>query len=264
MYRSVDKSHGSMGSRVIILCSGDKSHLKRTRICDTIKGHAMKGDGVDSAQGSVGVTLPSLPERIFYRKGGSNMGKKVFLILLILLFFLSFSMSLAGTKEKKATIRFMAALYSEATTPFWEDMIEAFEAEYPNVEVELDVVHWDNVYQKTTTLISAGQEPDILNTDTILVQYAAEGLLEPLDPYMDAEFRDRFIPAMLKSGLYDGKIQSLPFLASVRALFYNKDVFEKHRVQPPRTAQELVEVGLEINDPPDFYAFGMPITNFGG
>jgi multiple sugar transport system substrate-binding protein len=192
------------------------------------------------------------------------MRKKLFLILLILIFFFSFSLSMAGTKEKKVTITFMAALYSEATTPFWEDMIDAFEAEYPNVEVVLDVVHWDNVYQKTTTLISAQQEPDILNTDTILVQYAAEGLLEPLDPYMDAEFKDRFIPAMLQSGYYDGKLQSLPFLASVRALFYNKDVFEKQGLQPPMTAQELVDVGLKINDPPDFYAFGMPITNFEG
>jgi multiple sugar transport system substrate-binding protein len=197
-------------------------------------------------------------------KGGFKMRKKIMLIALVVLFLFSFTIAFAGPKEKKAKITFMAALYSEATTPFWEDVIAAFEKEYPNVEVELDVVHWDNVYQKTTTLISAKQEPDVLNTDTIMVQYAADELLEPLDGYMDASFKDKFIPAMLSSGVYDGKTQALPFLASVRALFYNKDVFEKHRVKPPRTAEELVEVGLEINDPPDFYAFGMPLTNFEG
>jgi multiple sugar transport system substrate-binding protein len=192
------------------------------------------------------------------------MRKRVFIVLLVLVFFCSLFAVYASTKEKKATITLMAALYSEATTPFWEDLIAAFEDENPDVEVELDVVHWDNVYQKTTTLISAQQEPDILNTDTILVQYAAEGLLEPLDPYMDDAFKARFIPAMLGSGRYEGKIQALPFLASVRALFYNKDVFESAGVQPPGNAEELVQAGLAINNPPDLYAFGMPITNFEG
>jgi multiple sugar transport system substrate-binding protein len=192
------------------------------------------------------------------------MRKRFYILLLVMVFFCSLFAVYGAGREKKAKITFMAALYSEATTPFWEDVIAAFEEEYPNVEVELDVVHWDNVYQKTTTLISAKQEPDILNTDTILVQYAAEGLLEPLEPYMDSAFKAQFIPAMLDSGLYDGKIQALPFLASVRALFYNRDIFEKAGVQPPETAEELVQAGLAINNPPDFYAFGMPVTNFEG
>jgi len=191
--------------------------------------------------------------------------KKMLIILLILGLLLSFQYVFAGGgKAKKVTIKFMAALYSDATTPFWNDFIKAFEQEYPNVKVELDVVNWDSVYQKTTTLISAKQEPDILNTDTIWVQYADQNLLEPLDPYMDESFKSEFIPALLKSGIYNGKTYALPFLATVRGLFYNKDILEKANLQPPRTAEEFVNVCLAINNPPELYAFGMPITNFEG
>ncbi len=192
--------------------------------------------------------------------------KRIFVLVLVVMFLFSLQLVFAGGggKGKKATIKFMAALYSDATTPFWNDLIAAFEKEYPNVHVELDVVNWDNVYQKTTTLISAKQEPDILNTDTIMVQYADQGLLEPLDGYMDESFKSEFIPSLLESGVYNGKTYGLPLLASVRALFYNKDVFKKAGIEPPETADDFVKACLAINNPPDFYAFGMPITNFEG
>jgi multiple sugar transport system substrate-binding protein len=193
------------------------------------------------------------------------MKKKAFLLAVLTLFLLFlFTTAFSAEKGKKVTIRFMAALYSEATAPFWNDMIAAFEKEYPNVKVEIDIVNWDNVYQKTTTLISAKQEPDVLNTDTILVQYAADGLLEPLDGYMDAKFKGQFTPALLTSGVYNGKTFALPLLASVRGLFYNKDVLADAGVQPPKTMDEFVKVCQAINDPPDFYAFGMPIETFEG
>lgn len=191
--------------------------------------------------------------------------KKFFVLLVVLTLLFSFQYVLVGkAAEKKVTIKFMAALYSDATAPFWSELIEAFEKENPDVKVDVDIVNWDSLYLKTTTLISANQEPDILNTDTVLVQYAAKGLLEPLDTYIDESFRSEFIPSLLKSGVYNEKIYALPLLASVRALFYNKNVFEKAGIEPPKTWDELVKDCLVINNPPDFYAFGMPITNFEG
>jgi len=192
------------------------------------------------------------------------MSRKILVVLLVSIFLLSFTCAFAGAEGKKAKITFMTAIYSEATAPFWNEVIEAFEKKYPNVEVVLDLVPWENVYQKTTTLISAKQEPDILNTDQIHIQYAAEGLLEPLDGYIDEDFKSIFIPAMLKSGFYEGKTVSLPLLASVRGLYYNEDVLKKANVKPPMNWDELVEVCLAINNPPELYAFGMPITNFEG
>jgi len=192
------------------------------------------------------------------------MKRKLFTVMLILMLVLVYGFAFAGSKEKGVTIKFMAALYSDATTPFWKEVVEAYEKEHPNVKIDVDIVNWDNVYQKTTTLISAKQEPDILNTDTIWVQYADQGLLEPLDSYMDSNFKDKIIPALLKSGLYKGTTYALPFLATVRGLFYNKDILEKTGVQPPKTAEEFVDVCLKINNPPELYAFGMPITNFEG
>jgi len=146
--------------------------------------------------------------------------KKFFVLLVVLTLLFSFQYVLIGkAAEKKVTIKFMAALYSDATAPFWSELIEAFEKENPDVKVDVDIVNWDSLYLKTTTLISANQEPDILNTDTVLVQYAAKGLLEPLDTYIDESFRSEFIPSLLKSGVYNEKIYALPLLASVRALF---------------------------------------------
>lgn len=49
----------------------------------------------------------------------------------------------------------------------------------------------------------------------------------------------KFYPQFLEQSLVDGKVWAVPDLASARALFYNKAIFEALGLEPPATWEEL-------------------------
>ena len=62
------------------------------------------------------------------------------------------------------------------------NFVDKFEAEYPGIKLNLEVVAWDTVDQVVDTRISSGQAPDILNNDNFS-NYAYDELLEPVSQW---------------------------------------------------------------------------------
>ncbi len=52
---------------------------------------------------------------------------------------------------------------------------------------------------------------------------------------------DRFAPTALEAATYDGKIMGLPLAMDMVPVWYNKEVFEKYGVKPPKTWDELMQ-----------------------
>lgn len=156
------------------------------------------------------------------------------------------------------TITFIAAAYSTKTQPFWEHEVKVFEAQNPGIHINLEVVSWNNIAQKVTTLIATHQEPDVLNINT-WTPYANSGLLLNLNTILPASFRNGFVPAFLRSAQSHGATMALPFVSSVRSLYYNKTYFTKaHIKSPPRTWPELVADAKAIQKAePNVWGLGM-------
>jgi multiple sugar transport system substrate-binding protein len=139
------------------------------------------------------------------------------------------------------TVRVTAAFYSDKTGPYFEEMAAQFHQANPGIDIKIDVVNWDNLLQKLQTDISGGSNADISIIGTRwLLDFVKDGQAEPLDGYMDAAFKDRFIGAFLAPGQIGGKTYGLPIAASARAMYYNKDLFAKAGIAtPPATWDEL-------------------------
>ncbi len=121
------------------------------------------------------------------------------------------------------TVHVTVSYYSAATGPYFEKMAADFIKANPGTDVKIDVVNWDGLLQKLRTDISGGTNPDISIIGTRwLLDFVRDDIAEPLDSYMDASFKDRFISPFLKPAAIDGKIYGLPIAASARALYYNK------------------------------------------
>ena len=58
------------------------------------------------------------------------------------------------------------------------NFVDKFQAENPDIKLNLQVVSWNDVYTEVSTRISNNNAPDILNID-VFANYAAEGLLLP-------------------------------------------------------------------------------------
>ena len=126
------------------------------------------------------------------------------------------------------TVRVTIAEYSKGTGPYFDAAARAFEAANPGTKIQIEVVPWDNLQQKLTTDISAGANADLSIIGTRwLLDYVSQGVVAPLDSYVTPEFKARFIDTFLTPSIMNGKVYGLPIAASARAMYYNKDVFQK-------------------------------------
>jgi len=92
-----------------------------------------------------------------------------------------------------------------------------------------------------------------------VLDYVQNGIAEPLDSYIKPEFRSRFYENLLKPGTVDGKTYLLPILASTRAFYYNKDIYQKAGVAAvPKTWEDVRAASEKIKAKGDgAYGFGI-------
>ena len=76
--------------------------------------------------------------------------------------------------------------------------------------------------------------------------YAKDGLLYSADEALSPKTREDFLEAFARGGTYRGTLYGFPILASARAFFYNRDLLERAKVEPPRTWDELVAAARKV------------------
>ncbi|MFF8289242.1 ABC transporter substrate-binding protein [Streptomyces sp. NPDC016309] len=92
--------------------------------------------------------------------------------------------------------------------------------------------------QMITDLRSGGGRFDVLNIDVAWTsEFAAAGWIAPVD-------RERFplasfLPPVVDTATYDGRLYAVPYVTNAGMLFYRKDVLDRAGVRPPRTWAEL-------------------------
>lgn len=155
-------------------------------------------------------------------------------------------------------VDFTVAEYSSQTGPYFEEVAAAFEKENPDIDINIQVVPWDTLLQRLTTDIAGGTAPDISIIGTRwLLDFAAQGVAEPLNGYLTPEFKSTFIDTFMAPSVIDGQIMGLPVAASARAMMINMDLFEKAGATPPRTWDEFYEAAKKLAALPDTFAFGL-------
>ncbi len=165
----------------------------------------------------------------------------------------------AARDPATGTITFMAADYSSLTTPYWQHLIARFEKANPGAKVNLQVVSWNDIEQKITTLVATGQQPDLLNLDHY-ANFAADGLLMPASKFVSPHLRADLVPRLAENAVIHGVQWAVPLGASVRGMFYNKDIFRQAGIaSPPKTWAELLADALKIKTKTGKVGYGMPM-----
>src|SRR5690348_1279212 len=168
------------------------------------------------------------------------------LLVLALLCAIAAAGSACGRGESKpATIKVVIAEYSrDHTRPFWQGLAEQY-TKQTGVKVDLQVIDWNSIDQQVSTMIQNNQPPDVLNLNSFS-SYAKDGLLYSADEALSPKTREDFLEAFARGGTYRGALYGFPILASARAFFYNRDLLERAKVEPPRTWDELVAAARKV------------------
>lgn len=179
----------------------------------------------------------------------------------LMVFTLLASLLGACAPQERQEINFVFMRTSDLTEPYWQEVIEAFEAENPNIKVNLFIFTWDEGRQKIREMIDQGNPPTLARVATRWVpEYMAAGLLEPVDSYITQDFRSQFIPLLINEGSqHEGLTFGLPITVSSRAFYYNKDLFEQAGITaPPSNWEELRSAAEAIHAlSPETYGFGV-------
>ena len=162
---------------------------------------------------------------------------------------------------EKTSISVVAAQYGQNTAAWWVQFEADFEEAYPDIDLVVDVVSWNDIYTVVNTRLANNDAPDILNID-VFADYQAEGLLLPAEDYISDETYAKFYPAFLEQSVVDGTVWAVPDLASARALYYNVDLLTEAGVEVPTTWAELESACQALLDyyGGDIYPWGIDMT----
>ncbi len=160
------------------------------------------------------------------------------------------------------TLEFLVPSYSDNTKGLWEGIIEDFEADNPDISVELEVQSWDNINDVVRTKVQSNEAPDILNIDAF-AGFAADELLYPAEDVLSEDTRADLQESFVENASVDGTQYGLPLLASARTLFINTELTEEAGVTSvPKTWDELLEASKKVSAlGGGVYGYGMPLGN---
>ena len=132
--------------------------------------------------------------------------------------------------------------------------VEAYQAKYPNVKVNLNLTPFMDYQTKLFTSLAGGETMDVffMRESQVYRTYVSKGLCMPLDDYIastgfDMSPYEGYRPQIT----VDGQIYELPYRGGGYHLYYNKDMFDEAGIPYPDmydsyTWAEFAEVAKQL------------------
>lgn len=117
-----------------------------------------------------------------------------------------------------------------------KDIIDAFEAQNPNIKIETVVSGFNDYHTKIMTMIAGNMAPDVMRIDSYYFQdFVDLNAIESIDSFVERDNIDMsmYPPQGLEEGSYRGKLYGLPFAIAPMYMIINLNAFEKEGVPLP-------------------------------
>ena len=142
-----------------------------------------------------------------------------------------------GSRSDSGAVSFMV-FGDPAELAAYQSLVAAFEAQYPNITVELRHVPSQGDYQQQLTAgFSAGAPPDVMLLNyRRFAQFSKVGGLEPLGSYLsksDLLQESDFYAPTIEAFTLDGRLWCIPQNVSSLVVYYNRDLFDAASVAYP-------------------------------
>jgi len=129
-------------------------------------------------------------------------------------------------------------------------LLREFERRHPGVRVQAESLSWNSDDQHQFFVINLegrGAAFDVMMLDVVWVaEFARAGWLLDLSPWVARAELDPHFPSTIEPATWNGRVWALPWLMNVGVLYYRADLLAKHRLEPPRTWEALVDQVVRI------------------
>jgi len=140
----------------------------------------------------------------------------------------------------------------------WADIVDSFRGQYPDVEIDVQVLPWEGREDKLSTAAAAGATPDVCYLNEDYIPTYGPNYLEPLNEVLADELSD-FVDNIKGNLTLDDNLYAAPILGTVTSLVYNTELLTQVGVTTmPTTWDEILEAG------PAFKEAGLFVTGYDG
>ena len=160
--------------------------------------------------------------------------------------------SIAGAAQAETELTLVEVITSPQRTELLQSMVDGFEAANPDVSVEIISLPWGQAFEKLATMVQGGQQIDVVEMpERWMSLYVNNDQLEDLEPYLAAwDGTAEINESALDFGrIVDDTAHMIPYGFYLRALFYNKVLFEEAGLDgPPETWDDFVADAKAISE----------------
>jgi ABC-type glycerol-3-phosphate transport system substrate-binding protein len=176
------------------------------------------------------------------------MKKKVRVVLVFVFVCVFFIASIGMAKTKLRYWTFLDPTSPGPRSQVQNKLIEEFMKKHPDIEVQLETIHWAKIDPMLFSSVKGGTAPDVSRfLVSWLPAHVAADNLEPLDSikqWSEEETADWVLP--WDSTVINGHKWGLFIEHRVRVLYYRKDVLDQAGLAVPSTLYELLETAEKI------------------
>ncbi|WP_105617680.1 ABC transporter substrate-binding protein [Vallitalea okinawensis] len=139
----------------------------------------------------------------------------------------------------------LAADYSEQA-PLTNTM-DKFKQSYPNVNIKVTGIVWEDMMNKTRLAVNGGAAPDMAHQHAFVA--GNQGFAEPIDDlWTEWGAEEEFLPGAMEDVTWGGTKYGVPLDINTIMLIYNKEIYEQEGiVEAPNTLEELLEVSKQLS-----------------
>lgn len=198
------------------------------------------------------------------------MRKSLIALLLVVCLTLSCMVSALAEEKPSGTIEFWSFLTQEERAAELENIARAYEAQNPDVKVNITVMPWSGALDNLVAAVLAGNAPDLFITGTGYPQTLAGtgGLLELSDVVEEIGGADTFLSTSLtvQGAAEDGGLYSIPIYITPYVAYYRHSWLQEAGIETlPTTWEEYYDMCAAVTDPANNrYGFALPLGDLHG
>ena len=171
----------------------------------------------------------------------------------------------ASPPSNQPEIEFWTMQLQPKFTQYFNQLIDRFEADNPEIKVRWVDVPWEAMESKVLTAVSAKTAPDVINLNpNFASQLATRNAWLDLKDKVPAATQQQYLPKIWQANTIDicqdsnckSTTFGIPWYLTTQVTFYNQDLLTKASIEkPPATYGELARLAAKIKEKTGKYAF---------
>jgi multiple sugar transport system substrate-binding protein len=141
----------------------------------------------------------------------------------------------SAAAQAPVQLRFVSLAWQEQAIAAVQEVVDAWNAENPDIQVEYQQVDWGSIHDYLITSFETRSVPDLFHYESgAVLDFGARGYLTELSSVISDDLRSDIVPGAWESVTdAEGNVWGVPFLWESLIVLYNADLFAEAGITPP-------------------------------